>query len=58
MCATPGTLTLRAEAADQGSLQRVQDIVTRDIERFGKRRQLTVTWQRVPAPSAQPGQAS
>jgi len=26
--------------------------------RFGKRRQLTVTWQRTKAPSAQPGQAS
>jgi hypothetical protein len=58
MQATPGTLTLRAEAEDRGSLQRVQDIVTRDIERFGKRRQLTVTWQRTKAPSAQPGQDS
>jgi hypothetical protein len=58
MQATPGTLTLRAEAEDQGSLQRVQDIVTRDIERFGKRRQLTITWQPTNAHSAQPGQNS
>ena len=58
MQATPGTLTLRAEAADQESLQRVQDIVARDIERFGKRNQLTVSWQRTKAPSAQAGQAS
>jgi hypothetical protein len=56
MRATPGTLTLRAEAADEESLHRVQDIVTRDIERFGNRRQLTVTWQRTRATSAQPGQ--
>ena len=45
MQATPGTLTVRAEAADPESLQHVQDIIARDIERFGKRNQLTVTWQ-------------
>jgi hypothetical protein len=58
MQASPGTLSLRAEAADEESLQRVQDIIARDIERFGKRNQLTVSWQRAEAPSAQPGQAS
>ena len=58
MQASPGTLTLRAEASDEESLQRVQGIIARDIERFGKRHQLTVTWQRAPAPSAQAGQAS
>jgi len=57
MQATPGALTLRAEAADEESLQRVQGIIARDIERFGKRDQLTVAWQAAPAPSAQPGQA-
>jgi len=58
MQATPGTLSLRAEAADEESLQRVEGIIARDIERFGKRNQLTVRWLRAPAPSAQPGQAS
>ena len=58
MQATPGALTLQAEAADEESLQRVQGIISRDIERFGKRDQLTVAWQRAPAPSAQPGQDS
>jgi hypothetical protein len=53
--ATPGTLALRAEAADEESLERVQAIIARDIERFGKRNQLTVSWQRAKAPSAQPG---
>jgi hypothetical protein len=38
-------LTLRAEAADEESLRRVQDIVTRDIERFGSREHLHVSWQ-------------
>jgi hypothetical protein len=51
MHATAGTLTLRAEAADEESLQRVQGIIARDIERFGKRNQLTVTWQRTQPPS-------
>ena len=58
MQASSGTLTLRAEAADEERLQRVQDIIARDIERFGKRNQLTVSWQRTKAPSAQAGQAS
>jgi len=57
MQATPGTLTLRAEAGDRESLQRVQDIIARDIERFGKRNHLTVSWQRTQAPSGQPGHA-
>ena len=51
MQATPGTLTLRAEATSEEDLRRVQDIVAADIERFGKRNQLTVTWQRTQLPS-------
>jgi hypothetical protein len=49
--ATPHTLTLRAEAASEEDLRRVQDIVASDIERFGKREHLQVTWQR-PQPYA------
>jgi hypothetical protein len=55
---TPGTLTLRAEATDEENLQRVQDIVAGDIERFGRRDHLTVNWQRREAPTVQLGQAS
>jgi hypothetical protein len=44
MRATPGMLTLRAEAADEQSLRRVQDLVARNIERFGRREHLTVDW--------------
>jgi hypothetical protein len=45
MQASPGTLTVRVEAADAEKLQLAQDIVTRDIERFGRREQLTLNWQ-------------
>ena len=55
MEASAGTLTLRAEAADPENLQRVQDIVARDIERFGKRDHLTVTWNRPAQPASPPG---
>ncbi len=57
MQAIAGTLTLRVEAADEQNLQRVQDIVAGDIERFGRRDHLTVKWQRPGAPPAQPGEA-
>lgn len=40
------TLTVRVEAADEASLERVRDIVTADLERFGRRDHLTVTWTR------------
>jgi hypothetical protein len=51
-----GTLTVRAEAADQENLQRTQDLITRNLERFGKRDHLKVTWQR-PEASAADGEA-
>jgi len=46
MQASPGTLTLRAEATSEEDLRRVQGIVAADIERFGKREHLQVTWER------------
>jgi hypothetical protein len=54
MRADAGTLTLHAEAADQENLRRVQDIVARDIERFGKRDHLAVTWNRLGDPASPP----
>ena len=54
MHAGPGTLTVRAEAASEESLQRVQDLITRNLERFGRREHLTVNWQRPETPTAQP----
>jgi hypothetical protein len=58
MQASPGRLTLQVEAADEEHLQRVQEIVATDIERFGRRDQLKVNWQRPGAPIAQTGEAS
>ena len=40
----PGQLILRATAANQESLARVQDVLQRHLEKFGARRELTVTW--------------
>src|SRR5215471_20021780 len=54
--AAPGRLTLRAEAADQASLQQIQDMLTTRLEKFGWREHLTVSWQPRAAPAAEPGQ--
>lgn len=47
-------LTLRVEAANEDNLRQVQDIVTRNIERFGRRDRLKVTWQRTQPPGSAP----
>jgi len=44
-----GVLTLLAEAPDPDSLARVQDILARHLERFGRRRELVVDWHVQPA---------
>ena len=43
-----GVLVVRVEAADDQALQRIRDIVTRDLGRFS-RHNLTLDWQRVDA---------
>ena len=43
--AAPGTLTVRAEAADEESLQRIRDMLTTRLQSFGRREHLTLTWQ-------------
>jgi hypothetical protein len=57
MQAAPGTLRLRAEAADQASLQQIQDMLTTRLEKFGRRENLTVSWQQTRMPATGPGQA-
>lgn len=57
MRAGSDTLTLRVEAADEEHLQRIQDLLTADLERFGRRDHLEVTWQRPEAPTVQPAEA-
>lgn len=39
-----GVLVLRAEAPDAETLDRVQDVLGRHLERFGQRNALTVVW--------------
>jgi len=45
MQAFPGRLTVRAEAAGQQSLRRIQDLLTTRLQKFGRREHLTVDWQ-------------
>lgn len=40
------TLTIRIDAADDQALQRIQDIVGRDLDRFSGREPLAVAWRR------------
>ena len=40
-----GRLQLEAEAADPEALARVQDVLGRHLERFGRRGELTVQWR-------------
>jgi hypothetical protein len=51
MRADPGSLVLRAEAADEESLQRAQDLVAGLLARFSRRDHLTVSWQRSELPT-------
>src|SRR3954452_17177521 len=53
--ATPGTLTLRAEATDEKNLHQIEDLLGGRLEKIGRRDDLTVTWQRPDAPTVQPG---
>ena len=39
-----GVLTLLAEASDTVTLDRVQDVLGRHLERFGQRNELIVVW--------------
>lgn len=57
MHASTDTLLLRVEAETEENLQRVQDIVARNIERFGRRDKLKVAWQRIEVPGAPPAAA-
>ena len=45
MRALPGLLAVRAEAADEQSLRRIQDLLTVRLQKFGRREHLTVNWR-------------
>jgi hypothetical protein len=53
--ATPDTLMVRVDATDEESLRRIQEVITSDLGRFGRRDHLTMNWQRPEAPSVAPG---
>jgi hypothetical protein len=53
--ATAHTLMLRVEATDEDNLRRIQDVITSDLDRFGRREHLTVNWHRPDTPSVAPG---
>jgi hypothetical protein len=55
--AFPGRLAVRAEAADEQSLRRIQELLTARLQKFGRREHLTVTWQHpgMTASDAKPG---
>jgi hypothetical protein len=57
MHAGTDALTLRVEASDEDSLQRMQDLLAADLARFGRRDHLTVSWQRPDAATDQAGEA-
>ena len=44
LTAGDSALTVRVQATDADALARIQRILTRDLERFGRRDQLTVAW--------------
>jgi hypothetical protein len=43
--ALPDRLAVRAEAADEEDLRRIQDLLATRLEKFGQREHLTVTWR-------------
>ena len=47
-----GVLVLQADAPDTEGLTRLEAALGNHLERFGQRRELTVTWQRNSAPAA------
>jgi hypothetical protein len=53
MRAFPGLLAVRAEAADEESLRRIQDLLTARLQKFGRREHLTVNWRRPEAAGRQ-----
>jgi hypothetical protein len=51
----PPQVRIRAQAPEQGSLQRIQDLLTARLLTLARREQLTITWHPAPDPE-EPGQ--
>jgi hypothetical protein len=54
IAADANTLTLRIEATDEDGLRQIQDVITRDFDRFGRRESLAVTWHQPETPDGTP----
>jgi hypothetical protein len=52
LTADESALTVRIDAADEDGLRQIQDIITRDLDRFSRRDPLAVTWRRPEQPDA------
>lgn len=48
------SLTVLIDAADEGRLAQIRDIITRDFERFSRRNPLAVAWERLESPNTAP----
>ena len=55
MRALPGLLAIRAAAADEENLKRIQDLLTARLQNLGRREHLTVSWQRPEEATTGPG---
>ena len=40
----------KCEATDKENMVKIQDIITKDLDRIGRRDALTINWHSVPAP--------
>ncbi|WP_051833915.1 DUF2218 domain-containing protein [Streptomyces sp. NRRL S-646] len=56
--ATSDTLSLRIDADNEDTLQRLQNGITARLEKIGRRDQLTVAWQRHPTPPGPPDETA
>jgi hypothetical protein len=54
IAAEESILTLCIEAGDEDGIRQIQDVITRDLDRFSRRDPLAVTWHRPEAPDAMP----
>jgi hypothetical protein len=45
MTADDAALTVRVEATDEDNLVKIRDIITRDLDRMGRRDALIIDWQ-------------
>ena len=52
--AGPHELTVRVVADNDEHLAQVQEIIARDLERYGRSENLTIDWRRQPAPGTTP----